>query len=372
MREWLEKFKPNPWLSKKLLLAAVLIAVGVGAFCWGRRYANATPPASADTPPANYPEGYGTRIVAYYHNQPVFREELGEYLIARYGVDRLEFLVNRKIVEAECRKYNIVVTDADVEYRFRNELQAYGGGQIPLTEADFVNNILRRFGKTLFEWKEDVIRPKIMMEQLVRASIKITDDDVRQGFEARYGPKVECRMLVLQDDMHVVNEVWNKVHNSPTAFMEQAKSQAIPKLAKDEGRVPPIHKHFGDKDLEEAAFRLKDGEISSPIRLKDGTYVILMCERHVPEIKTVRYEHEWQKIAKDMEELRMAQRVPEVFKQMHDAAAPQILLKNDGGRVSVRSEPPMPKVQPPTGQGPAQMPPDRPLPPPGVAPPSSK
>ena len=304
-----------------------------------------------------------TRIVAYYHNQPVFREELGEYLIQRFGAERIAFLVNRKIVEAECRKYNIVVTDDEVKFRYNEELLTYGGGKIALTEADFVNNFLRRFNKTLFEWKEDVIRPKLMMEKLVRANLKITDADVRDGFEARYGPKVECRMLVLKDDHRVVDQVWTKIHNSPALFIAEAKSQFIPNLAKTDGLVPPIHKHFGDKLLEDAAFRLKEGEISSPIQMKgDGSWVILMCVRHLPENKSVRLEQVYQQVHKEMEELRVAQKLPDVFKQIHDAAAPQILLKNEGALASAQPATPATKFSTP-GQPQVQMPPSDPLPP---------
>jgi hypothetical protein len=364
MREWLEKIKPNPWLSRKLLMAAVLIAVGVGAFCWGRRHANAQPPGGSNNAEAKdgRPEGYGTRIVAYYHNQPVFREELGEYLIQRFGAERVAFLVNRKIVEAECRKHNIVVTDEEVNYRYRTELLTYGGGQVALTEADFVNNFLRRFNKTLFEWKEDVIRPKLMMEKLVRSSIKITNDDVKDGFEARYGPKVECRMIVLKDDHRVVDEVWTKIHNSPQAFLVEAEHQFIPTLAKAKGLVPPIHKHFGDKKLEDAAFRLKEGEISSSIHMEDGSWVILLCEKHLPENKAVRLEHVYQQVHKEMEELRVAQKLPELFKQIHDAANPQILLKSEAALASAQSAAPATRFSTP-GQPQVQMPPSDPLPP---------
>ena len=93
-------------------------------------------------------------------------EELGEYLILRFGAERLEFMVNRKIVEMECAKHGIRCEDVEVEQRFRQDLSSFG--KLPLTEKEFVQNVLKRFGKTLIEWKEDVIRPKILMEKLVR------------------------------------------------------------------------------------------------------------------------------------------------------------------------------------------------------------
>ena len=54
-------------------------------------------------------------------------------------------MINRKIVEMECRKYNIFATNQEVEQRFRQDLKSFN---TPLTEQEFVNSILRRFGKT--------------------------------------------------------------------------------------------------------------------------------------------------------------------------------------------------------------------------------
>ena len=58
------------------------------------------------------------------------------------------------------------------------------------------------------------------------------------------------------------------------------------------GKIPPIHKHFGDKVLEEAAFSLKAGDVSGLLEMKDGTYVILLCEKHLPADKEARFETE--------------------------------------------------------------------------------
>src|SRR5687768_12377012 len=42
------------------------------------------------------------RITAYiYGNVPITREDLGEFLIARGGHEKLELLVNKKIIEVE-------------------------------------------------------------------------------------------------------------------------------------------------------------------------------------------------------------------------------------------------------------------------------
>ncbi len=332
MRGFLAKITPTYTVAKKLCILGVMIGVGIGAFFWGRRQADAQNrvAGSPDATTANY----NSRIVAYlYDGKPVYREELGEYLIARFGAERLEFMINRKIVEIECGKRGISASDAEVEHRLKIDLHSFGTA---ITEKDFVNTILKRFGKTLYEWKEDVIRPKLMMEKLVRSQVKITDNDLREGFEARFGPKVECRMIVLDgNNIKVAQDVWTKVKGSRLEFDAMAKAQAIPGLAQTGGKVPAIHRHFGDKNLEDGAFSLKEGEISPLIELKgpDRSLVILYCDRHISADRTANYDAERTKLHKEMEDMRVAQRIPEVFQELRKHANPKFMLTGTGHQV---------------------------------------
>ena len=181
MQNWLTKLQPSAWLTQKLTMLIIVASVGVAAFLVGRKQnAQATQPGTTLVPSMSPQdiEAYSRRVVAYVYNDiSVTRAELGEYLIARFGLERLEFLVNRKIVEMECRQYNITVTDQEVEARLQQDLRSLGD---KLTERDFVENILRRFNKTLFEWKEDVIRPKIMMEKYTRKNLQVTEQDLKR------------------------------------------------------------------------------------------------------------------------------------------------------------------------------------------------
>src|SRR5688572_26781915 len=110
-------------LVRKALVVATLLAIGSGAFFLGRRIglghvaAQSAPPSSATHGGGSlgnpYSEDYGGRVVAYiYDNVPVTRQELAEHLIARFGAERLEFLVNRVIVERACKAQGVYVTDA--------------------------------------------------------------------------------------------------------------------------------------------------------------------------------------------------------------------------------------------------------------------
>ena len=119
----------------------------------------------------------------------------------------------------------------------------------------------------------------------------MTDQEIVDGFEARFGPKVECRMIAVQaGNSAALQETYNKVRQGREQFLVEAKKQFIPNLAQDEGKVPPIHKHFGDKALEDTAFRLRKGEVSDPIKMPDGIYVILLCEDHLAKNVNARFD----------------------------------------------------------------------------------
>ena len=347
MRSWMQRLCPSPWALRKLGMLGVLVGVGVAAFCWGRHgaapradagvadvvtTARVMPVAAAADPVAA--GDYSRRVVAYlYNNVAITREELGEYLIARLGAERLNLLVERKIVELEGAKHGVTVSDAEVDAQLKEDLRGAN-----LSEQDFGKLLWQKGRKTLYEWREDVIRPKLMMAKLIRPTVQVTEKDLQEAFEARFGPKVQCRMIVLPHDTvqggdrHAV-KMWEEVRAGREAFLAKASQQAISALAAKGGEVPPIHKHFGDKRLEDAAFRLKEGEISSLIQMQDGSHVILLCEKHLDRDPTRRLETERVKLHEEMKEFKLAQAIPVAFQQLRQQANPKLLLNRDAAQM---------------------------------------
>lgn len=356
MRSWLQALRPSGGVLKKMLLLLAVTGIGVGSFCWGRHVApqadGAQPPpvnSVAATPSANLSD-YQSRVVAYiYGNQAISRAELGEYLIARFGAERLEFLVNRKIVEQECGQRGISVNDAEVAAQLKLDLRGFNN----ISEKDFVTHVLKRFNKSLFEWKEDVIRPKLMLTKLVRPTITVDDADLLKAFEARYGPKVQCRMIVLNNDKKIAEKVWAEARKGEKEFKEQAGKQPVAALAAHAGEVPPIHKHFGDDKVEKTAFAMKVGEISPLMQLKDGSWLIMRCEKHLPRTPDKRFEAERAQLLGEVQEAKLNLRIPEVFRELRQRAAPKMLLTNP----SAPAVPPPPPLAAGTPPAAAQAPP---------------
>jgi parvulin-like peptidyl-prolyl isomerase len=321
----------------RVAFVLAMVLVGVLAFCWGRSGAQSPqpqlPPLGKIVPPAasQQPSDYSRRVVAHiYNGVPLTREEFGEFLIARYGAQRIDNFVNRRIIETACQSNGITITDAEVEAAFKDDLKG-----LNVSEADFKNKVLKAYGKTLYEWKEDVLRPKLGMTKLCRIDVKATEDDLKAAFEAHYGDKVECRMILLPKDSDGLAQsrhdfdFYDKVRKSDAEFDSAARAQAFAPLAAKGGLIPPIHRYYPEQALEKEAFSLKPGEVSKLLTLPDGSRVILKCVQYIPRDTTKRFEDERPKLFREVTEAKISQAVPQLFLKLREQANPQVYLKRD-------------------------------------------
>ncbi len=313
--------------------------MGLGSASAQQPYPSLPPIAPSITNANLYDPDYTGRVVAYVKgNIPISRVELAEYLIARFGSERLEFLVNRRIVDMACQAKGIVVTDQEVEHQFRKDLEGFGPY---MTAKLFQEQILSRYKKTIFEWKEDVIRPKLGMTKLVLLEgVHVLNEDLIKGYEIRYGPKVQCRMIAYSDKIKAT-QGWEKIRLNPNmeaGFLEQASNQHFTQLQSTKGEIPPIHRHFGDPRIEKEAFSLKPGEISQVIGMPDNTALIIMCEKHLPADATKRFDTEKLNLHKEIYEMKLAQRVQDKVVELRKDASPRFLLARQPNFESIRQD----------------------------------
>jgi parvulin-like peptidyl-prolyl isomerase len=266
------------------------------------------------------------QVVAYIYNSiPITREDLGEYLIARQGADRLVLMVNRRIIEMACQKKGIVVTDAEVDAALAEDLKRMN---VPSVK-EFVNVILKKEKSTLYEYKEDVVRPKLALAKMCREQVQATEDDLRKAFQAYHGEKVECQMIMwpAEEKNRVFNDIYAKIRDSAEEFDHAAKYQAASHLASVGGHVAPFARFTtGNEELENEAFKLHTGEVSKVIETPQGL-VVVKCIRHIEADKsTVLDDKERAKLEKEIIERKVQLEIPKVFKQLHDQANPQIFL----------------------------------------------
>ncbi|MBY0522006.1 MAG: peptidylprolyl isomerase [Gemmataceae bacterium] len=334
MRE-LSVGRPAIWGWLRGLVAVA--SLGAGAFGLGWLVAHhvapnratagqlpAAPPAASSAPVAN-DAGYANREVAYINgNVPITREDLGEYLIERFGAEKLELLVNKKIIDRACEEKKIQVTAAEIELALEEDLKG-----INVTRQQFLDNVLKHYRKTLYEWKEDVLRPRIQLTKLCRDRVRVEDDDIRKAFESKYGEKVDVRILTFSNapgKERIVLQVYEKIRESDEEFDRAVRSQENGALAAADGHVKPISRHTSTPEVERTAFSLRAGDISPVVRTDQG-FLIMKCLGRIPADTTKKIEDEKDVLYKEMLDKKIQAAIPIYFKELRAKAEPRFFMK---------------------------------------------
>ncbi|MFO0850169.1 MAG: peptidylprolyl isomerase [Gemmataceae bacterium] len=322
-------FRTSTW-TRRAVAAGVLTA-GFGLAAGTAQQPPAAKPAAADAP-----------IAYIYDNIPVTRADLGEFLMARGGYEKLELLVNKKIIERECAKRNITVTETELVAALEEDLKG-----LQVSKADFVKVVLGKYQKTLYEWMEDVIRPKLLLDKLCKDRVKVTEADLRVQFEREFGEKRRVQLVIwpLGDDQKAILKEWEKMRSSQAEFDRAARTQANPSLAAAQGYVKPICRHLPapEKDVEEWAFKLTPGEISPVLKTSQG-YLCLKMHEVLPADTKVTFEAVKAKFEKQAYEDKLTEERPKFFAELKKAANPRLLY---GGPTEWRYDPNSTATAPP-------------------------
>jgi hypothetical protein len=265
---------------RRLALLAACAGVVAGLYCWksNRSLPQAraepgmppAPPATTAPPPPAAPAGpsdYTTRIVAYLNNsEPITRQQLGDYLIARHGPNRLKTLINLRIIREACRVQGIEVSAGDVETALAEQLRGAG-----TSRERFLKEILKSYQMNLVEWKEDRLRPNLMLKRLCQGRATCSEEEVLKAFESAYGEKVQARLILWpKEKLAEAQALYPKLRDSEEAFDDAARHQFKADLASTAGKIKPIARYsFANEVVDKVAFSLRPGQVSELLEIEE-------------------------------------------------------------------------------------------------------
>ena len=283
-----------------------------------------TPPNKLPQPPAPPPIDSFKEVVAVVNGQPITKAELAEELILRKGKQQLQLLINRKIIEVACAKVGIQVTDKEVEDELRELMHANGF----TTASEFEKQMVRPMMQmTLMDYKEDVLRQGLMTRKLAGKRVTVTEEDLKQAFESRFGEKVQCRIIV-ERSLKVAQDMHTKIGNNRLNFLQVARQQSDKNLAASAGQINPFGRYTTFDALEKRAFELRDGEISEVIQVPEGGYVIIMREGLIPADTTKKLEDVRAELTREVIERKTKLEVPKLVTELKAQADIQDYLNN--------------------------------------------
>lgn len=269
-------------------------------------------------------------VAAILNGQPITLAQLQEECISRFGVEVLDGEINRKLLKQELTKRGMDVSEEDLEAEISRAADAFGfltkEGH-PDLEA-WLNQVTDQQKVSVELYIRDAVWPTVALKKLVGDKIQVSEDDLRKGFVANYGERVQVLAIVL-DNQRRAQEVWEQARRNPSEefFGELAAQYSIEPVSKNnDGQVPPLRRYGGQPALEEEAFRLSEGELSGIVAM-GKQYVVLKClgktKPLISDMEDVRDE-----LFKDIHEKKIRMAMNDEFDRLREDAQIDNFLAN--------------------------------------------
>lgn len=205
----------------------------------------------------------------------------------------LDVLIAEKLIEAEIRELGLTVTPAEVE-----EAMADVRKQNNVTDEAQFTQLLQREGYTLQSYREflgkQIARGRLM-QMKVSAKVKVSEEDLKAAY-AQYAKmegeeqEVHARHILVSVDPKATPEQVEAARQKALAIMEEARRpgmdfEALARArsegpsAADGGDLGFFRRGVMVPAFEKAAFSLKVGEVSEPIRTNFGWHVLKVEEK---------------------------------------------------------------------------------------------
>ncbi|NQU23265.1 MAG: peptidylprolyl isomerase [Candidatus Nealsonbacteria bacterium] len=290
-------------------LAVILATVGIVAGClviryfWGADSANAEPasrPAArpkttAPTAPARAAAGGDVatlKVFASVNGRPISRDELGRECLRHYGKEVLESLVNKLLIAEECQRLQIVVSRTDVDTEIKRMAKRF---KLPVDQ--WMKLLQEERGINPTQYASDIIWPTLALRRLAGEHLQVTEKELVELFEMKYGPAVDARLISCKDPAKA-QRARAEAAADPASFGSVARKYSDDASAGLEGRIQPIRKNGSYPEIEQAAFTMADGEVSQVIPA-GGQFVVIQRKRLLPGSRYVKFES----VRPQMEEL---------------------------------------------------------------------
>jgi parvulin-like peptidyl-prolyl isomerase len=262
-------------------------------------------------------------VAAVVDGRKITIRELAEACIERHGETVLEGTINRRLLEQALKRQKVTITPADLDEEIARAASEY----LPLKpdgSPDVQKWIaMKTEGQNISVdvYRSDEVWPSVVLKKLAGNQVRVTEDDLRKGYEANFGSQVRCLAIVL-DEMRRAQRVWEMANSNrtPEYFGELAAEYSMDPSSKTlRGHVPPIQRHGGQPELEKAAFSLRPGELSSIIQVAANRYVILLCEGHTAPVD-VDFAEVRDEIYADLYKKKLRIAMANYFQQLQDGA----------------------------------------------------
>lgn len=220
-------------------------------------------------------------VAAVVNGQKVTIAQVAAESVKRHGNVVLEGEINRKLLTQALAKAGKSVAQADLDAEVARAAASYGyvRGDGQPDVAAWLEAVVADGAANADLYVRDSVWPSVALGKLIEGQVTVTEDDLKEGFDSNFGPRVEVLAIVLSDQ-RTAQKIWEMARSNATEefFGDLAEQYSVEPVSQSNfGKVPPIRKFGGQPAIEKEAFALKPGELSGIIATGDK-YIILRCQ----------------------------------------------------------------------------------------------
>lgn len=280
------------WMIASLVLAAALIVVLI-------------------VPP--FAKGSGNEAVANVNGVSITKDRLYDALVEAGGTQTLDGIIREELIDQEMNKKSLTVTDEEVTAEVAALKASY-------PSEDQFNMALMQAGMT----EEDLsrqMRDQVKLKKLLADKVKVTDEEVKEIFEQNKEsfatPEQVRASHILVETKEEADKIYKELQEGAD-FAAIAKEKNQDATKDTGGDLDFFGRGEMDPAFEEAAFKLKKGEISQPVKSSFGYHIIKVTDRK--EATNPTFEEKKEEIRGQMVNQKVYQESPAYIQELKDKA----------------------------------------------------
>jgi Zn-dependent protease with chaperone function/parvulin-like peptidyl-prolyl isomerase len=269
-------------------------------------------------------------VVARVNGEEISYKVLADELIARKGTEVLDALISRMLIEQACRERGITITPEELEAEIDSTARRLG-----LTRDQYLSRLENSRGLKRPQYERDIVWPSVALKKLAKPLVQVTQNEIDQEIQSRFGEKVKCRWVRV-DDEQLVMRIWHELRASErdgkikrADFERQVERHSTDVASrKIGGELPPISRYsrLPLHELAEEAFALKeDGEFSRAIRF-DNSWVILFRESRVPSSQKNVVPEDYRRVESELYDGKIRDQSQQIYDSLRKSATIDDLL----------------------------------------------
>jgi foldase protein PrsA len=237
--------------------------------------------------------------IALVNGEAITRQQLADECVAIKGEEVLESLIGRRLIDQAIRAKKIEVSPAEIDAEIDRIAQNVAG----VSREAWLATLSKERKISPARYAREIIYPSIALKKLAGPMVQVTDQDIKDAFEAQFGERLKCRVILL-NSLPIAKQVWEELKTNPERFEKLAQDRSIDPDTRSLGGMvaEPVPRHgyprpvfdqvfaqlvdvdpkLNPKDPEYEKNKPKDGDISGIIQVTEVTWAIFKREAVIP------------------------------------------------------------------------------------------